>query len=262
MEKRVLVLYLCMVCMGLFSCGPMEHKTYEYTISGYVYADRQTKKPLSGIGVVITDAQYSNITYGESIDIKDYLVKTDEHGYFSLKLKSSKMYVDINTGWFYDTRGDSMLTDPALVAKHKKSRYIGTDSCFIEARDFTCKANSREEIDELQDIEIYLEEYPSLVVEPKVFTRKQKVKIINNNGLSYIYSYCIENTSRKDSISPFGDVYSVSFHPSLVYSEPIEIQLDIADSVPAGHYLFRVFGNDGFHSLNMEPECIVQIVDD
>ncbi len=261
MKREAFILCLFTLCIALFSCGPMKHRTYEYTISGYVYADRKTHKPLTNIGVSITDSRYSDYTYGECVDRNDYLVKTDENGYFSLKLNSSKIYTDIATGWFFDTRGDSMLTDSALVAKHKRSRYLGTDSCFIEAREFTCGARG-EKIDELQDIEIYLEEYPSLVIEPKVFTRKQKVKMINNNGLRYISVYFLENTSRKDSISPFGEVYSVSHHPSLVYTEPLEIQLDIPDSVPAGHYLFRVFGSDGYHSLNMEPECIVELIDE
>ena len=261
MKKVLFHSFLIFACVVFYSCGPREYKKYKYTISGTIYADRQTKKPLPNWCVGITDLRYNEYTYGTSTLDDKYYIHTDENGFFSLELNSSRIYVEVATSAAYDIRADSIVTDSVMIAKRRYNQFYGEDSCFFEARKFYDRAYDKD-IERLENIEIYLAEYPSLVIEPKSFNRKQVISVRNDNGLAYVKGYDIRALSRKDSLSPYFYACEETWKQFVWYSGPFEIQLDIPDSVPAGYYYFRILGSGEYSLFMMEPNCIVQIVDD
>ncbi len=261
MKKILFRLLSIFICVVFCSCGPREYKKYKYTISGTIYADRQTKKPLQNWNVGITDLRYNEYTYGTSTLADEYYIHTDENGYFSLELNSSKIYVEVSTSAAYDIRADSIVTDSVMIAKRLYNQFYGEDSCFFEARKFYDRAYDKD-IERFENMEIYLAEYPSLVIEPKSFNKKQLITVRNDNGLVYVNGYDIRALSRKDSLAPYFYACRETWRPAVRYSGPFEVQLDIPDSVPAGYYYFRILGNGEYSLFMMEPNCIVQIVDD
>ncbi len=261
MKNIILQSFLILTCVVFCSCGPRSYKKYKYTISGTIYADRQTKKPLPNKTVGITDVRYNEYTYGTSTLSDKHYVRTDENGYFSLELNSSKIYVEVSTSAAYDIRADSIVTDSVMLDKRRYNLFFGEDSCFLETRKFYDHAYEKD-INRLENMEIYLDEYPSLVIEPKSFTRKQVISVRNDNGLVYVNGYSMRALSRKDSLSPYFYACDETYRNSVRYNGPFEIQLDIPDSVPAGYYYFKIYGNGEYSLFMMEPNCIVQILDD
>ncbi len=261
MKNNVLICMVALIGIGFISCGPRDYKKYNYTISGTIYADRQTKKPLSNLCVDIIDLRYNEYTYGTSTLADEYYIHTDENGYFSLELNSSKIYTEISAAALYDVRADSIVTDSVMLAKRKYNLFLGEDSCFCETREFFDCACEKD-IDRLENLEIYLAEYPSLVIEPKSFTRKQVIHVRNDNGLAYVKGYDIRTLSRKDSLSPYSYISEETWRNAMHYDGVFDIQLNIPDSVPSGYYFFRLLGHGGYTLFMMEPDCIIQLVDD
>lgn len=264
MKRNLIILSFCLLCSWLCSCGPRVHKTYKYTISGTIYADRQNMTPLANKKVYISDVRENDYTYGSSTISADYRTQTNEDGYFSITINGGKILTTVSIGGCYDVRGDSLVLDADELHKHY---YYEEDTCW-HTEYLYYKETQNNDIDTLQNLVIFLDEYPTLTVEPNSFRRNQTIRIISDVGLYYAHFFCLEDLFynrnwREDSLpSARKWLYEYEFgNSSVPFNKTMDINLAIPDSVPAGYYRFRLFGN-AYIFGSSEPDCIVQIVDD
>ncbi len=266
MKNKIFIVGFCLLvfCCILLSCGPRVHKTYKYTISGTVYADKQSMKPLVNRYVYISDQHENDYTYGSSVASTEYSTQTNENGFFSITINGGKINTDVRTSGMYNVRSDSIVTGEEDFRKHNSHE---EDTCWHIKCMYYTKAIT-EDIYNLHDLVIYLDEYPVLKVEPNVIRRNQKVKITSDVGLYDVTFFCLEDLVynknwQRDSVgSAYKWFYEYWFGKNgMPFDKTIDITLNIPDSVPAGYYRFRLFGSAYYGGCN-EPDCIIQLVDD
>lgn len=249
---------LCVLIMVLASCGPREHKTYDYTISGVVYTDRSKTQVLPNFPLDVYDLRYNDLTHGASLFDHEYSVHTDENGYFVLNIKGGKMLTRIHAYATYDVQRGCFG-----VRNHPE---VG-EMLFYETRAFYKEA-SKNEVYKLKDLEIYMNEVGIMGVEPSSFKRNQEIRITLPEYVRFVNSYCIRRLQYTaldpmlvDSAktvcgcyySGMGRAYDNNSH---------QLMLNIPDTVPAGYYCLMAVTYTDIMQGPIWFKRIVQIVDD
>lgn len=264
------LLFLLLVAI-LAACGPMEHKRYDYTVSGTIYTDRETKMPVANWAMNVVDFRYSDVTVGASLEQAYQRAWTDENGHFSMDIHGGLLLTQLYTSAWYDVRDGSIWNNWSHLKKG--------DEVFLETRDYY-SATRKKDIYNLTDMEIYLAEEGIMGVEPLAFRRNDEITITLPE-----YAYTVEMFSlhklayHPDTVFRFWDsdndsigygvfydglepVYVHIYRPSKECKDPVSLQLHINDSIPAGYYSFTALVYTAIECMYMECTRIVQIVDD
>ena len=264
------LLFLLLVAM-LAACGPMEHKRYDYTVSGTIYTDRETKTPVANWLVDVDDYRYSDVTVGASLDHDYFVQRTDENGVFCFNIKGGKISTTIQTGALYDVKGDSIVT-------YNGERQVGK-TLYYETRQFYKKV-FKNDVYQLHDLEIYLKECDKMEVSSLRIKRNQDLVItlpdyvldVRDIGLSTLERYPIDSIFFCPIIGrDYEDAKIMSYGRKMVYyyenqnrnTNTVQWTLTLSDTIPAGYY--EMDANVFTTSSLSEPfrfSRIVQIVDD
>ncbi len=221
-------------------------------------------KPVSNKLVYISDTRENDYTYGSSTMGVDYSVRTNENGFFSITINGGKISTTISIGNLYNVPKNIVVTNKEELLSH--NRYE-EDTCW-HTECLYYKTFRTTECEHLQNLVIYLDEYPELEIEPNVIRRNQSIKITCNAGLYYVHSCCLEdliyykNWQQDSMTSARKWFYEYWFGKNgMPFDKTMDITLNIPDSVPAGYYRFRLFGS-AYYGGSREPDCIIQLVDD